>query len=469
MEILHVAAECYPYAKAGGLGDVVGALPKYQNKLGHIAKVVMPMYRTTFLYNNNWETVHKGELLIGDWQTDYTIIKEKENTLGFDLYCVDIYGLLDREKIYGYDDDAKRFFAFQLAVVDWMFNWEHQPDIVHVHDYHAGLVPFLMQHTTAYKNLATIKTVLTIHNAQYQGWMNWDAITMFPEWDAFAWGNLDWNDKINPLASAIKCAWRVNTVSPSYMEEIKTNANGLEDLFNYEAGKCGGIINGIDTQVWNPATDTYLQQHYSIDQVQMGKLQNKKILCEQFNLDITKPLFVFIGRLVGEKAAEILPEVIRQCIYTYQGNLSFLVLGSGDPIIEQELTALNKQFVGYYNSSITYNEGLSHTMYAGADYLLMPSKVEPCGLNQLYAMRYGTIPMVRKTGGLKDTVPDIGDGGYGFSFNEATVSDVVHSIGRGIALFYNNNNTLQLMRKQVMAINFSWEYSAQQYIDMYQS
>jgi starch synthase len=469
MEILHVAAECYPFAKVGGLGDVVGALPKYQNQLGHVAKVVVPMYRTKFLYANEWETVHKGNIALGDWFMDYTIIKEKTNKLGFDLYCVDINGLLDREQVYSYSDDDTRFLAFQIAVVDWLSKWEHQPNVVHVHDYHAGLVPFLMQYTYAYRHLSAIQTILTIHNAQYQGWMSWDMANKFPAWDAWAWGKLDWNDKINPLASAVKCARKVNTVSPSYMEEIRFNANGLENLFEYERGKCSGIINGIDNVVWDPETDPLIQENFDVKTVVVGKHKNKLALCEQFGLDATKPLMIFIGRLVGEKAADILPETFREAIYQYQGNVNFLVLGSGETKVEQQLNSLNYQFGGYYNSKIAYHEGLSHLMYAGADFILMPSRVEPCGLNQLYALRYGTIPMVRNTGGLKDTIIDIGDGGYGFKFNNATVGDMLHTIGRGIDLFFNQNELLQEKRAYSMQLNYSWEASAQRYIDLYNS
>jgi starch synthase len=469
MEILHVAAECYPFAKAGGLGDVVGALPKYQNQLGHIAKVVLPMYKTKFLEQNKWEVVHKGNIQLGTWSTDYTVIKETTNKLGFDFYTLDINGLLDREKIYGYDDDTQRFLAFQVAVVDWLNKWTDKPDIVHVHDYHAGLIPFIMQNTYQYKALASIKTVLTIHNAQYQGWMNWDMVKHFPSWDAFKWGFLDWNEMINPLAAAIKCAWRVNTVSPSYMDEIREKANGLEQLFEIEKGKCSGIINGIDTIVWDPATDPYLDHKFDIKTVATGKQQNKIQLCNEFGLDVNKPLMVFIGRLVGEKAADILPEAISDSIYQFQGKVNFLILGSGEPEVEKKLAAMNSKYAGYYNSKIAYNEALSHKMYAGADFLLMPSRVEPCGLNQLYALRYGTIPLVRKTGGLKDTVPDMGDGGYGFSFLNATVADLVHTIGRAIGLYYDQPKHFSMIRKQIMSLNFSWENSAQAYIDLYNS
>ncbi|MDQ6889139.1 MAG: glycogen/starch synthase, partial [Bacteroidota bacterium] len=381
MEILHVSAECYPVAKAGGLGDVVGALPKYQNKLGHTAKVVMPMYRTKFLFENSFDVVHKGGFGVANYWFDYTIIKESNNILGFDLYLVDIYGLLDREKIYGYDDDSMRFTAFQVAVVDWISKWNHKPDVVHVHDYHAAFIPFMMQNCLAYRHLSHIKTVLTIHNAQYQGWMDWSKSNFLPEWDPYKWGLLEWEKTINPLACGIKCAAKVNTVSPGYLEELRHDANGLEMLFEYERGKCYGILNGIDADVWNPESDTYIEENFSVEDFKTGKAVNKKVLCDHFNLDENKPLIVFIGRLVGEKAADLLPAAIADSIYYMEGKMNFLILGSGDPHIEQQLENLRNNLFGYYNSQIGYNEKLSHQMYAGADYLLMPSRVEPCGLN----------------------------------------------------------------------------------------
>jgi len=232
MEIVHIAAECYPVAKAGGLGDVVGALPKYQAELGHIAKVVMPMYRTRFLYANQWELVHEGGQHIGPYHFHYSVIKEKTNKLGFDLYLVDINGLLDREKIYGYDDDNERFTAFQIAFCDWLNQWEHLPDVVHCHDHHTGLIPFMFKYCYAFRNkLAATPTVFTIHNGQYQGWMGWDKSYYIPDWDTWQWGLLDWSNTINPLACGVKCADRVSTVSPSYMEELTQSANGLEQLF----------------------------------------------------------------------------------------------------------------------------------------------------------------------------------------------------------------------------------------------
>jgi starch synthase len=469
MEVLHISAECYPVAKAGGLGDVVGALPKYQCKAEHYAKVIMPMYRTKFLYNSEWVVDFKGSFFMDEELLSYTIMKEKTNKLGFELYLVDINGLLDREKIYGYDDDIERFTAFQIAVVDWLNHWEHKPDIVHCHDYHAGLVPFMMKNCSDYKNLSSIPSILTIHNAQYQGWMDWSKSRYLPAWDSWKWGDLDWNKTINPLASGIKCAWKVTTVSQSYMGELRYNSNGLEDLFEYEKGKCSGILNGIDNEVWNPTTDANLKHHYNAENAAKGKQLNKKEVCEQFGLNHKKPLFVFIGRLVGEKAADVLPDALKSAMYYMKDKASYMILGSGEQHIEWQLQEMANEYAGQYNVTIGYNEALSHRLYAAADFLLMPSRVEPCGLNQMYALRYGTVPIVRSTGGLQDTVADMGDeNGFGIRFNHASINDITYSIGRATYV-YNDAAHMETMRRYMMNIDHSWEHTIEEYTQLYEN
>lgn len=468
MNILHVTSECYPVAKAGGLGDVAGALPKYQRKIGHNAMLVMPMYRTAFLEKHEFTVAHKGSANSGDYYFDYTVIKEKNNSLGFELFLIDINGLLDRPKIYGYDDDSQRFIAFQIAVCSWLNSWAVKPDVVHCHDFHSGLIPFMFKYSYAYSTLANIPTIFTIHNAEYQGWLTWDKSYLLPEYDTWKSGLLEWKNTINPLAAGVKNAWKVTTVSPSYMEELRYNSNGLEMLFEYEKGKCTGILNGIDTEVWNPKTDKYLEAHYSTLSVNKGKRVNKEILCNKFGLDVEKPLFIFIGRLVGEKAADILPDAIGSSIHQLNKEVNFLVLGSGDPHVEWLLNQLKRIVPGNYNCMIGYNEQLSHIMYAGGDFLLMPSRVEPCGLNQMYAMRYGTMPLVRRTGGLNDTVKDIGDDGWGICFNNAHVQELVNATKRALEV-YKDSKALTAYRKKMMKIDNSWENTVGKYIQLYKS
>ncbi|HMP94912.1 MAG TPA: glycosyltransferase, partial [Phnomibacter sp.] len=247
-------------------------------------------------------------------------------------------------------------------------------------------------------------------------------------------------------------------------------ANGLENLFEYEKGKCVGILNGIDNEVWDPETDPLIVHHYGIDTVQEGKLANKEVICERFGFSPQWPLFIFIGRLVGEKAADILPTVIKESLTMHEGRMNILVLGSGDPGVEYQLSELNELFKANYNTFIGYNEKLAHQMYAGADFLLMPSRVEPCGLNQMYALRYGTVLMVRNTGGLRDTVIDIAAPnftGFGIVFNQAAAWEVNEAIHRAMGWYFEKPDILAAAREKMMEIDHSWESSAQQYINIY--
>ncbi len=471
MEILHVSAECYPAAKVGGLADVVGALPKYQTQEGAIAKVVIPAYRNAFRESGKYsfELVHQGGLWLGhDW-FHFNVWKESANALGFDFYQVDIPGLLDTPNVYGYANDTGRFLAFQIAVLEWLSEWQHQPDIIHCHDHHTGLIPFLLQYSRKYSGMKHIPAVLTIHNAQYQGQFGWDKLYLIPSFDLWKSGMLDWNGAINPLASAIKCAWRINTVSPSYMEELYHSANGLEGLLNIEKAKARGILNGIDDAVWDPSADPMLTTGFGIKDVTKGKKANKQALCEEFKLDPALPLFVFIGRLVGDKGADYIPEAVGRAMFEHPGRFNCLVLGSGDAHIEWLMQQARHMHAEHFGVYIGYNETLSHRMYAGADFLLMPSRVEPCGLNQMYAMRYGTIPIVRSTGGLRDTVTDFGDeGGTGVRFFQPTAGDLHHAIGRALEL-YGTKTAFNKIRKTGMQQDHSWNKAARQYMDLYTS
>ncbi len=469
MKVFHLAAECYPIAKVGGLADVVGALPKYQNEAGLQASVVLPFYDRKFVQENEFDVVFEASNLLGTQRYEFEIWKERTNKLGFELFLIYIPGLLDRPEVYSYPDEREQFIAFQLAFLDWI-NWSQQkPDIIHCHDHHVGLIPFLLQHSALYKRLAQTVTVFTIHNGQYHGAFGYEKFNYLPEVDMAHAGLLDWGGGINPLASAIKCCYRYTTVSPSYLEELSRNSNGLELLFYQERAKGQGIINGIDTEVWNPEIDPMIAAPFTAAQPDAGKLKNKQALCERFGLSPDLPLISFIGRLVVEKGADLLPEAFTRSLTEHVGKLNILMLGAGDKETELALTALKEEFPDHYTTYVGYNEELAHLIYAGSDFLLMPSRVEPCGLNQLYALRYGTLPIVRRTGGLIDTVLDFGDeGGYGICFNQSSVNDICYSISRAVTL-YQNTGHLQLLRKRMMSLDFSWTRSAQQYIQLYES
>jgi starch synthase len=343
------------------------------------------------------------------------------------------------------------------------------PDLVHCHDHHSGLVPFMMYHSSLYRKLANIPTVFTIHNGQYHGAFGWDGLSYLPEIDFYKTGLLEWSGGINPLASAVKCCWKFTTVSPSYLQELSINSNGLEYLFYVERFKGSGIVNGIDTEIWNSETDPMLPEKFTVATVTKGKLKNKELLCEKFGLSVKKPLIAFIGRLVFEKGSDMLPEAIERSFQEHGNNVNFLILGTGETETEIALQELKTLYPKNCNVFIGYDEALAHLIYAGADFLLMPSRVEPCGLNQLYAIRYGTVPVVRSTGGLKDTVIDIADeGGYGIRFNNVSVNDISASITRAIVL-YKDAKKMQLLRKRMMGLDFSWYRSAKEYIDLYES
>ncbi len=468
MLVYHLSAECYPVAKVGGLGDVVGALPKYLNTAGIRARVVVPAYNNSFFQKTEYQTVHQGKLRLGHFVFSYSILYEPSNQLGFELFQIAIPELFDRPNVYSYEDDTERFLAFQIAFLNWLVETNQQPDVLHCHDHHTALIPFMVQHCYNYESLRFTPTIITIHNGQYQGWFGYDKLHYIPAFDLSRIGYLEWNGTINPLASGIKCAWKVTTVSPSYLDEISNKANGLENLLRWERPKSLGILNGIDTELWNPKTDALLEHHYGLRDFKKGKAANKKWLCEQFHLDPEKPLFTFIGRLVGEKGADLLPHMASIALHEFSSQINILILGSGDPEVEQQLSGLQHFYSGHYSAYIGYNEALAHKIYAGADFLLMPSRVEPCGLNQMYALRYGTIPMVRRTGGLRDTVIDIGDGGFGLCHDQTTVADVVHSIGRAIQLFADTKK-FDAVRKEIQQIDHSWNSVAETYISVYQS
>ena len=469
MRVFHLSAECYPVAKVGGLADVVGALPKYQNQLGLQTAVVMPFYDRKFTQENEFDVVFQASSLLGKERFYFEILREKTDKLGFELYLVKIPGLLDRENIYSYPDETEQFIAFQIAFLDWI-NWSQQsPDLIHCHDHHSGLVPFLLYHSKLYARLAQTPTIITIHNGQYHGAFGWAKLSLLPEIDLTKTGLLEWNGGINPLAAAVKCCWRYTTVSPTYLEELTYNSNGLEYLFYLERAKGMGILNGIDTEVWNPKTDPMIPEKYSLRQLTAGKQKNKDILCERFSLASDKPLVSFIGRLVVEKGADVLAEAIEKSIAAHTGAINFFILGAGDLKTQDALLALKTKYPEQCNVFIGYDESLAHLVYAGSDFLLMPSRVEPCGLNQMYAMRYGTVPMVRVTGGLKDTVVDFGDeGGYGIRFINTSAADIVHAVGRSVEV-YTDTVLLQLLRKRMMALDFSWDRSAKEYINLYES
>ncbi|MBV6439927.1 MAG: Glycogen synthase [Saprospiraceae bacterium] len=477
IQVLHISAECYPAAKTGGLADVVGSLPKYFTNAGMLSAAIIPKYALKWIHGREWVTVYGGSVWVNWRQWRFTVQQEAGNSLGYPLFVVDIPGLFDRPGIYNdasgapYGDEIERYITFQQAVLDWLlsFPWQERPRVLHCHDHHTALIPWMVKHCPAYQQLAPIPTVFTIHNGQYQGAFGWNNGNLLPPYEAGARNLLDWNGIINPMAAAVKTAWAVTTVSESYLYELHQNSLGLETLFHQEWRKEYGIINGIDVHVWDPETDPMIHHRLEDDHIQAFKSKNKRVLCEWFGFPEDAPLISFIGRLVGEKGVDLLPDTYRRFIHSGT-RACFLVLGTGEPWTQNQFRTMAHQYPGRFNAVIDYNEALSHQIYAGSDFLIMPSRVEPCGLNQMYAMRYGAIPIVRSIGGLKDTVPDIGEpggNGRGIRFDHFSVEDASSALYRAVSMWHNEPGIVAFLRQRIMEVDFSWEKTIEKYVAVY--
>lgn len=467
MQVVHLSAECYPVAKVGGLGDVVGALPKYLNKIeGVQAMVVMPFVENKFTKTHQLTVDHEMTMPFGNRNLLVKILKNSD--LGYPLFLVQIEGFAYREEVYGYQDDSYFFSAFQIATLNWIHQWTELPDIIHCHDYHTGFVPFFMKHADQYTRFRNIPSVFTIHNAEYKGQMSWDVVNYFPWFKSWNFPLLDFDNSLHAMASAIKCAWRVTTVSPQYMKELMNDESSLGALLRQEKDKCSGILNGIDTEEWNPETDSKLDYHYSFKNVQSGKRKNKQQLSEHFGFNPDYPIISFIGRFVNQKGADVLSDAIWKALTNYDTKINFLILGSGDTQLANGLEQMKIFTDGRFNCYIGYNEAVARKVYAGSDFLVMPSRFEPCGLNQFYALRYGTIPIVRTVGGLLDSVIDINDeNGNGIRFIQLTTDDLLHSFYRATEIYEDKKNFIKI-RKFIMKQDFSWETSAKKYFELYE-
>lgn len=471
MDVLHCSFECYPAAKVGGLADVAGSLPKYLIQSGTEAALIMPGFDTDWLNKASFTEDFKGSFRWFAGEVPFRILRETQGVLGFPLYVVELNELFYRKGIYvsergyPYNDEIERYLAFQLCILTWVRQFETNPSILHVHDHHCGLIPLMMRYSPEFSSLRDIRTVFTIHNGLYQGAFGWEKRYLLPYLPEATFGLLDWNHHINPMAAAVKVADAVTTVSNGYLQELMQFANGLESLFRQEAQKCFGIINGIDDEVWNPANDKYIAHHLG-DDVSIFKQQNKAALCKEYGFDPMVPLFVFIGRLVQEKGADLIPDAVHKYVQSHPAN--FLFLGSGANDIEHGLRMVSAIQSRHVKFAQGYNEPLAHRMYASADFLLMPSRVEPCGLNQMYAMHYGTIPIVNNTGGLHDTVFDLTESTpRGIKMHKATTGELFHAMQRANDLYQNHPEMMQAIQKELVKINFSWKHAIKSYTQLY--
>ena len=474
MRILFVSAECYPAAKVGGLADVVGALPKYLNKLDVGCDVIMPKYHNDWILKQEVEEVFRSEFHLGMEKIYFSIQKNTSTKLGYTQYFVHIPGKFDRPGVYAdpnsgnfYGDELFRNISFQRAVLDYLLSIPDKYDVVHCHDHHTGLIPFLMAQGLAYTSISQIPTVFTIHNGAYQGAFGWNMQYLLPAFRMEHSGYIDWNRTINSLSAGVRSSWHWTSVSDSYIEELTYDGFGLTWLFADQRWKSTGIVNGIDTEDWDPKTDPLVEISLKRS-LKSFKDKNKEWICSQLGLDAALPLHIFIGRMVMDKGVDFLHELFYHYL-SGRKDISVIILGSGDPSLEDRTRGLENMFPDNFKAMIMYNERFAHQLYAGSDFIWMPSRFEPCGLNQMYAMRYGTVPIVRATGGLRDTVePYRGKTGNGYLIQNLQIEQGFAALYASNDL-YNNTKAYNELRKRIMAIDSSWEKSALKYIEIYKN
>lgn len=474
MKVLFAAAECAPFFKTGGLGDVAFALPKELVKQGVETAVVLPYF--TIMpqkFKDQLEDCGNFEVHVG-WRKQYCGIKKLLlNQVTY--YFIDNLYYFDREKIYDYYDDGERFAFFQQAVIEMMEKIDFIPDVLHVNDYHTAMIPFLLKEKygwiQAYNN---IRTVLTIHNIEFQGWYSKEILPdLFGMgMERYEDGTLRLNDSLNFMKAGILYADRITTVSPSYAEEIKTPEFdcGLEVILRMEAGKLSGILNGIDYDINDPETDPALSAHYSKAELD-GKKSGKAALQKQMGLPQRSdvPLIAVVSRLTRQKGFYLVLEEMNNLL---QFDVQLVLLGTGEAEIEEQFRYFAYTFPEKCAAAISFDVTLAQKMYAGADIFLMPSAFEPCGLSQMIAMRYGTLPVVHEIGGLKDTVESynpITQTGTGFGFYEYSPFYLMNALKQAIELYQTSPNIWQQLMKQAMSRDFSWHNSTGQYIELYAS
>ena len=474
MKILFASPEVAPFIKTGGLADVAGSLPQALAKEGHEVKVILPLYEGIGQEWRSQMTFLKYFNVTLSWRQVYCGVFQLERD-GVTYWFVDNEYYFKRWQIYGHFDDCERFAYFSRAVIETPGQLDWAPDIIHCNDWQTALVPvYLLEEKYRIPQLANAKSVFTIHNIEYQGRYGEQVLKDVIGLDAgyFNEGMLAYFGDVNLMKGAIMASNFVTTVSPTYAQELRTPfyAKGLDGVINQQAGKIEGILNGIDMELYDPATNPGLAANFTTKSLVKGKKQCKLALQKAVGLQENPdaPIIACISRLVGHKGFSLVTDVLHEIMGM---DVQMVVLGTGDWQYEEAFRHAQSQYPGRFAAQLTYSAPLSTMIYAGADLFLMPSISEPCGLSQIIAMRFGTVPVVRETGGLKDTVTPYNKftgEGRGFTFSNINAGDMVWVLREAVDLYHSNKEAWRGLQRAGMTADFSWTNSAKQYLDIYQ-
>ncbi len=468
MKVLYAASEALPFAASGGLADVAGSLPQALRKRLIGCRVVMPLYSTIKQELKDTMKFITNISVPVAWRRQYCGIFEAKYG-GVTYYLLDNEYYFKRDGLYGYYDDAERFAFFSRAILEIIPHIDFKPDVIHCNDWQTALTP--LYYSTIYATqpgYENIKTVFTIHNIQYQGVYGKELIDNVVGLDYSHKNLIEYDDTVNFAKAAIECANAVSTVSPSYAKEILDPwySHGLDTILKERSFKLRGILNGIDVENYNPETDKDIFKNYSAEKM-TGKATNKRELQKFFGLPEKKdtPVMGMVTRLVSHKGLDLCKAVLDELLATT--DIQLVVLGSGDTEYEDFFRGLASRYPEQVGLCLGFIPDLARKIYAGTDLFLMPSKSEPCGLSQMVALRYGSIPIVRETGGLRDSVKDSGDNeGNGFTFANYNAHEMLHAIRRACE-GYSDKKGWKILVKRAMESDNSWGKSANEYIRMY--
>ncbi len=473
LRILFASPEVEPFVKAGGLGDMVGALPKELAALGHDVRIICPLYGSV---KRVGEWRERAEPLGVEVGPETLWAKVWETTLPgttVPVYFIEHEWLFGRKEVYSsWPDNAHRFAFFSRAALTVCEQLDWLPEVIHAHDWTVGLLPVMLNTTLRDRPIARAATVFTIHNLEYQGYAPKSIIDFARlPLSEFRADSIESHGQVNMMKAGLYHSTKITTVSPTYAQEIRTPAGGfgLDQVLRYRGGDLLGIVNGIDVGTWNPATDPALPANYSAADM-AGKAICKKALQGKLGLavDANIPLFGVISRFAGQKGLDLLAAALPRVLGVMR--VQFAILGSGEAELENAYRAIAAQHPGRVGAHIGFDAGLARLIQAGADVFVMPSRTEPCGLTQMYSMRYGTPPLVRATGGLVDTVENYVESagtGTGFVFKDATANALYDTIGWACATYYDRREDFAGLQQRGMAQNFAWKVSAEQYVNVY--